>query len=168
MANIYCQIRGSKRLLLFPPADVTKLSFAPGASSSSIDVFEHIARDNSDHSRPATLATAHLSQTHPHEAILQPGEVLFLPALWPHTAQPLSATAGVAVNIFFRNLSDSTSYAAGRDVYGNRDLAAYEKGRQDVARIARAFDDKSVPADMKEFYILRLAEELLSKRSSSG
>jgi len=179
MANIYCQIRGSKRLLLFPPADVTKLSFAPGASSSSIDVFEHIAQDDSAHPPSPTSAAAHLSQTHPHEAILQPGEVLFLPALWPHTAQPLSAAApgvattsksktGVAVNIFFRNLADSTSYAAGRDVYGNRDLAAYEKGRQDVARITRAFDDKGVPADMKEFYILRLAEELLSKRSGSG
>ncbi|KAH7021098.1 uncharacterized protein B0I36DRAFT_333779 [Microdochium trichocladiopsis] len=178
MANVYCQIRGSKRLVLFPPSDVSRLSFAPGASSSSLNVFEHLDEEDfsSLSSSSAAAAAALLSQTHPHEAILKPGDVLFLPALWPHTAQPImppptkattattGGAAGVAVNIFFRSLVDSTSYAAGRDVYGNRDLAAYEKGRQDVARIARAFDDKGVPEDMKEFYILRLADELLGKR----
>lgn len=145
MANIYCQIVGSKRLILFPPADVTELSFAPGSSSSSLDVF-------------AELDSASLANTCPHEAILGPGEVLYLPPLWLHTAAPVTEL-GVAVNIFFRNLK--TGYAAGRDVYGNRDLAAYEKGRQDLARIANAFG--KVPDDMREFYVKRLAEELLQK-----
>ncbi|KAK4190317.1 putative leucine carboxyl methyltransferase 2 [Podospora australis] len=146
MANVYCQISGSKRLILFPPGDVEHLSFAPGASSSSIDVF-------------SSLGSPELAHTHPCEAILGPGEVLFLPPLWLHTATPTSDKS-IAVNVFFRDLGNS-SYAAGKDVYGNRDLAAYEKGRQDVNRIANSF--QKLPAEAREFYLLRLADELRRK-----
>lgn len=145
MANIYCQLVGSKRLILFPPSNVTQLSFAPGASSSSLDIF-------------ADLETTKLDGTQPHEARLNPGDILFLPPLWLHTATPLTPLS-VAVNVFFRNLE--SGYATGRDVYGNRDLAAYEKGRQDLTRIANAFSN--IPPDMREFYIRRLADELLQK-----
>ncbi|KAK3905624.1 hypothetical protein C8A05DRAFT_12582 [Staphylotrichum tortipilum] len=143
MANVYCQIGGSKRLLLFPPSDVEHLSFAPGASSSSIDVF-------------STLESAELGHTHPFEAVLSAGDVLFLPPLWLHTATPTSDKS-IAVNVFFKDL-DGGHYAPGRDVYGNRDLAAYEKGRQDVARMTNSF--KKLPAEAREFYLLRLADEL--------
>ncbi|KAI1412461.1 LCM-domain-containing protein [Hypoxylon sp. FL1857] len=145
MANVYCQIVGSKRFILFPPSDVTRLSFAPGSSSSSIDVFSE-------------LESPSLAETHPHETVLKPGDILFLPPLWMHTATPLS-NLGVAINVFFRNLDNG--YSAGRDVYGNRDLAAYEKGRQDVARVANAFS--KLPLDMRDFYIKRLAHELAEK-----
>jgi tRNA wybutosine-synthesizing protein 4 len=143
MANVYCQIGGSKRLLLFPPSDVEHLSFSPGASSSSIDVF-------------SSLESPKLANTHPHEAVLSPGDVLFLPPLWLHTATPTSDKS-IAVNVFFKDL-DNGHYASGRDVYGNRDLAAYEKGRQDVARITSSF--KKLPVEAREFYLLRLADEL--------
>ncbi|KAL2016509.1 hypothetical protein VTK56DRAFT_3437 [Thermocarpiscus australiensis] len=146
MANIYCQIGGSKRLILFPPSDVEHLSFAPGASSSSMDVF-------------SSLYSPELARTRPHEAKLSPGDVLFLPPLWLHTATPTSGTS-IAVNVFFRDL-DGGCYASGRDVYGNRDLAAYEKGRQDIARIASSF--QKLPAEVREFYLLRLADELRRK-----
>ncbi|KAI1388412.1 LCM-domain-containing protein [Hypoxylon trugodes] len=145
MANLYCQVTGSKRFILFPPSDVTRLSFAPGSSSSNIDAFSE-------------LQSPSLAETHPHEAVLKPGDILFLPPLWMHTATPLS-NLGVAVNVFFRNLENG--YSTGRDIYGNRDLAAYEKGRQDVARIANAFS--KIPSDMREFYIKRLADELAHK-----
>ncbi|KAI6345074.1 hypothetical protein MCOR14_008554, partial [Pyricularia oryzae] len=139
MANVYCQIRGSKRFILFPPCDVTELSIPPGGSSSSIDAFA------------ATPA-----RTHPHEATLAAGDVLFLPPLWLHTATPASDSPGVAVNVFFRDMD--AGYSAGRDVYGNRDLAAYEKARRDVDKILTSF--KSLPGDAREFYLKRLAEEL--------
>lgn len=141
-ANIYCQVSGSKRMLLFPPSDVVNLSFAPGSSSSSTDVF-------------SCLDSPALRGTRPWEANLSAGDVLFLPPLWLHTATPTSH-ASIAVNVFFRNLD--SGYSAGRDVYGNRDLAAYEKGRQEIARISKAFD--RVPSEARQFYMLRLAEEL--------
>ncbi|KAI0106964.1 leucine carboxyl methyltransferase [Nemania sp. FL0031] len=142
MANVYCQIIGFKKLLLFPPGDVGHLSFPPGSSSSSIDVF-------------SGLETPALALTHPHEAVLGPGDVLFLPPLWLHATAPLT-DAGVAINVFFRNLE--TGYSSGRDVYGNRDMAAYEKGRQDIARITNSFS--KLPRDMQAFYMRRLADEM--------
>ena len=142
MANVLCQIRGYKRLLLFPPSDVQHLRFSPGASSSSMDVF-------------TMLNDVELARTHPHEAILRPGDILFLPALWLHTASPTEGVS-IAVNVFFRNLE--CGYAPGKDVYGNRDLQAYEKGRQDIAKIAKSFSNLS--KDAREFYLLRLGEEL--------
>ncbi|PHH83163.1 hypothetical protein CDD82_3328 [Ophiocordyceps australis] len=143
MANVYMQIRGEKRMMLFPPSDVRYLSLAPGASSSSVNVFEDIE-------------TQSLAPTHPHQALLKPGDVLFLPSLWLHSGQAMS-NMSVAVNIFFKHL-DNDCYSAGRDVYGNRDLVAYDKGRLDVARIAKAF--RHLPLETRGFYISRLAQEL--------
>lgn len=145
LANVYCQISGTKRLLLFPPSDVIHLGFRPGSSSSSLDVF-------------SSLRSPALARSHPWEANMKPGDVLFLPPLWPHTAT-LSSDVSIAVNVFFRNFE--SGYSAGRDVYGNRDLAAYEKGRQEITRIESAFG--KVPADARQFYMLRLADELGQK-----
>lgn len=142
MANVYAQINGSKRMILFPPSEVSQLAFAPGASSSSLDVF-------------AALDLGRLSGVHPHEAMLLPGDVLLIPSMWLHTAAPLS-DLGVAVNVFFRDLQNG--YSTGKDVYGNKDLAAYEKGRQDVGRIKKAF--QGLPEETRRFYLARLADEL--------
>lgn len=141
MANVLCQIRGSKRLLLFPPSDVKHFDFEPGASSSSINVFDKLQQKS-------------LASTNSYEVTLHPGDILFLPPLWLHTASPTSGVS-IAVNIFFRNLR--TGYAAGKDVYGNRDLQAYEKGRQDIAKVVRSFE--ALPVDMRKFYLGRLAQE---------
>lgn len=146
MANVYCQVVGSKRFILFPPTDVSHIPLAPGSSSSSLDVFSELG------DRQSTL-----SDTHPHEANLGPGDVLFLPPLWLHTASPTAADTSIAVNVFFRNLA--SGYSSGRDVYGNRDLAAYEKGLQEVARMASAFS--TLPPDFRSFYIRRLSTQLL-------
>lgn len=90
---------------------------------------------------------------------MTPGDVLFLPPLWLHTATPTSDSS-IAVNVFFRDL-EGGCYAAGKDVYGNRDLAAYEKGRTDLTRIVNSF--QKLPAEAREFYLLRLADELRRK-----
>ena len=151
MANILCQIRGTKRLVLYPPSDVSRLHFPAGASSSVLSR----AQPTSDDSHPAN--------THPYEAILHPGDVLFIPPCWPHTAAPVDGVS-IAVNVFFRNLK--SGYAAGKDVYGNRDLQAYEKGRLDVAKIAKSF--KGLPPDMATFYLERLADELMEEAGKFG
>lgn len=142
MANVYCQVRGTKRFLLFPPSDVKHFDFEPGASSSNTDVF-------------GRLGDASLAATHPFEAFLGPGDVLYIPPLWLHTASPTSKSS-VAVNVFFRNMIGG--YAAGKDVYANRDFQAYENGRRDIAKVVRAFEN--LPRDIRGFYLTRLAKEL--------
>ncbi|KAL2853220.1 hypothetical protein BJY01DRAFT_232317 [Aspergillus pseudoustus] len=145
MANVLCQIRGEKRLILFPPSDVQHLDIPAGGSSSNINIF----RDRPDGS------IASIPHTSPYEARLKTGDILFIPPLWLHTAAP-TGDISVAVNVFFRNLSQG--YATGRDVYGNRDLQAYEKARRDLERIGKSF--VGLPPDMARFYLLRLAKEL--------
>jgi tRNA wybutosine-synthesizing protein 4 len=149
LANILCQIQGSKTLHLLPPSDVKYLSYPPGGSSSNIDVL--------------TSKDPSVRRTHPHVATLKPGDVLFIPPMWSHTAMPEEGTS-VALNVFFKNLE--SGYAAGRDVYGNRDLQAYENGRRDVEKILKAF--KSVPDDMARFYLDRLAAEIQEKSDGIG
>ncbi|KAI9713496.1 MAG: tRNA methyltransferase ppm2 [Bogoriella megaspora] len=144
MANVLCQIRGYKKLILFPPSDVRHLNFSAGASSSEINVFK------ADVERHPSLV-----HTHPHEILLKPGDVLFIPAFWMHAAAPTDGLS-IAVNVFFRNLDKG--YAIGRDVYGNRDLQPYEKGRQDIGKLVKSFD--GLPKDVRSFYLQRLADEL--------
>lgn len=150
MANVYCQIRGQKKLVLYPPSDVEHLQLPPGASSSTLDIFA------SDNNIKTWLVS--VPHTSPHEATLGPGDILFIPPLWLHAATPVAGVS-IAVNVFFRNLDKG--YAAGRDVYANRDLEAYEKGRSEVEKIVRSFD--GVPPDIARFYLVRLADELRQK-----
>ncbi|KAJ5246246.1 LCM-domain-containing protein [Penicillium chermesinum] len=126
MANVLCQVRGERRLVLFPPDDVQSLHIPAGASSSTIDIFEGVGLD----------AAASIPGTSPHEAILRPGEILFIPPLWLHTACSATSEVSVAVNVFFRNLTQG----------------------QDLQRMVRSFE--GVPPDMARFYLRRLAQEL--------
>ncbi|KAJ9604400.1 tRNA methyltransferase ppm2 [Cladophialophora chaetospira] len=237
MANVLFQVRGTRKLVLFPPCDLKQLSFPPGSTSSTLDVFQPAEQVDTGED-----SIRHVPNTHPHVAILRPGEALYIPPLWAHTGTPLSskvpretstkastsasasasatssiseshdrlgkapneATANapgsnidpddnpahskinISLNVFFRTLSPQ-KYAAGRDVYGNRDLAAYEDGRRDVEKIVRRFlatsnrkadgEEKSPPAsadvtestelnmdsiprDMVKAYLERLSTEL--------
>lgn len=148
MANVLCQISGSKRLLLYPPTDVEHFQLGAGESSSHINVFTGLQGPKFPH-------------THPHEALLEPGDILFIPPLWLHSASPTSGVS-IAVNVFFRTLQGG--YSAGKDVYGNRDLQAYEKARHDISKIIRSFDN--LPRDIRAFYLQRLVKEFQLKAST--
>ena len=145
MANLLCQIVGQKRAVLYPPSDIPYLEVPAGASSSPLAVFD-----------PETLSIhPALRLAHPHEAMLRPGDVLYIPPLWFHAMSPIDDVS-VAVNVFFRDLA--TGYAPGRDIYGNRDLQAYETGRSTVAKMCKSF--ATLPDQMAGFYLARLSDEL--------
>ncbi|MCJ1403549.1 tRNA methyltransferase ppm2 [Xylographa trunciseda] len=152
MANVLCQVRGMKRLLLFPPSDISNLQIPYGESSSSVNVFAADA-----------LGTGGFAKTHPVEVVLQAGDILFIPPLWAHSAFPTDGVS-VAVNTFFKNIA--SGYAPGRDVYGNRDIQAYEDGRRDIEKISKRFG--GIPAAMSKCYLERLAAELLEKAGKVG
>ena len=154
MANVLFQIAGTKRLILFPPVDIAKLSIPHGSTTSTLDIFPE-----ADEGEVLTVP-----DTHPRQVILHAGEALFIPPLWAHTAAP-PKDVSVAVNVFFRSLPEKV-YAPGRDVYGNRDLEAYEAGRRDLARIAGRLKD--APSDLAQAYLLRLADELRMKAMEYG
>ena len=51
-----------------------------------------------------------------YEAVLQPGDVLFIPALWYHNMR--AEDFGVAVNVFWKELGEEVYDK--KDSYGNR------------------------------------------------
>ena len=167
MANFLFQIRGSKRLILFPPSDIKHLDFPPGATTSKLDI------------SPETQKFP--PYTNPVLVTLSPGDALYIPPLWSHCACPTSTSLAqpqetktasvstspdqissadtssqaidpttISINIFFRTLHAS-HHSAGADVYGNRDLAAYADARRDIDRLTqrflRSFDSDSHEPD---------------------
>ncbi|KAI9803393.1 MAG: tRNA methyltransferase ppm2 [Piccolia ochrophora] len=182
MANLLIPIAGpSKTLLLYPPSAHPHLSFPPTSSTSPLNPFLN----------PPSLPSSPQNTMTPHRAIVPPGSALFIPALWPHavaappsgsipsspspppptslptTSPPESSTTrlSTAINIFFRALPPHT-YAPGRDVYGNRDLAAYEEARRDVERMRKRF--AGLPVEVRRFYAAKLAGEVRDVVSSAG
>ena len=152
MANVLFQIRGVKKMVLYPPRDISRLDFPPGSTTSGLDIFP-------DQDKPGSVAIT--AGTSHFEALLKPGDALFIPPMWSHAGAPLESSGpNIAVNVFFRNL-ESKTYAAGRDVYGNRDLAAYEDGRRDIEKIAGRFAE--VPRELAKVYLERLSQELMGK-----
>ncbi|EXJ84388.1 hypothetical protein A1O3_05055 [Capronia epimyces CBS 606.96] len=200
MANVLFQIRGTRKLVLFPPEDLKHLSFPPGSTTSTMDIFEPAAADETEAATEWDRLNL-IPNTHPHIALLRPGDALYIPPLWAHAGTPMpapshqapapnqsqqtssasnsasvtthspvdtstkvgapSATApsdpepsssssyshiNLSLNVFFRSLPASR-YAVGRDVYGNRDLAAYEDGRRDIDKIVRRFLSTSAKGD---------------------
>ncbi|KAK9370212.1 S-adenosyl-L-methionine-dependent methyltransferase [Lipomyces kononenkoae] len=143
-ANVLVQVRGTKRVRLYPPSDVSELLFPPGASSSLIpNIF-----DQSDGS---------IGNVHPLETVMSPGDIVFIPPMWLHATLPLEPS--ISVNVFWKDLEPSL-YSPGRDVYGNRDLKAYEDGRLLVKRITKSLE--TIPVDIRQFYLARLSDELRS------
>ncbi|KAL8778910.1 MAG: hypothetical protein Q9213_007183 [Squamulea squamosa] len=145
MANVLCQIMGTKVVALYPPMDAVHFKIPPAASSSPITVFDPDKRGVVNYAR------------HHIKALLKQGDVLYIPPLWLHSASPLD-NLSVSINVFFRNLK--TGYTAGRDVYGNRDLQAYENGRRSLERIVKSME--SLPRDVGSTY-LALREQLISQ-----
>ncbi|OWB73037.1 transferase activity protein [[Candida] boidinii] len=144
-SNILCQVVGIKKLRLYPPSDVDLLDFPSGKSSSLIeDVFK-----DEDVNQNSSLS--------PYECELSPGDVLFLPRMWLHAT--CTQSPSISLNFFWKDLKDDV-YSAGKDIYGNRDIRAYENSRKMIERIKHMFEDDNIPEDVTDFYLRRLAEEV--------
>ena len=77
MDNLLIQVTGQKRVVLFSPRDATKL-YLNGDKSEVLDI------DNPDLSKYPKFIEAV-----PYECFMEPGDVLFIPALWFHNVTSL-------------------------------------------------------------------------------
>lgn len=106
MDNLLIQVRGKKRVVLFDPADV-KYLYMEGDKSKVLDV------DN-----PDLAIYPDFVKAKKYVSTLDPGDILYIPALWLHNTVAL--TYGVAVNVFWKNLE--LNLYDKNDFYGNKDL----------------------------------------------
>jgi len=72
MDNLLIQVTGQKRVVLFSPRDATKL-YLNGDKSEVLDI------DNPDLKKYPKFVDAVQ-----YECFMEPGDVLFIPALWFH------------------------------------------------------------------------------------
>ena len=82
------------------------------------------------------------------EVMMEPGDVLFIPALWFHSIK--NCDFSVAVNTFFRHLPQECYER--KDVYGNKDLAVFNKAMEILQKV------KDLPEVYSKFYRQQLTD----------
>ena len=96
-------------------------------------------------------------------AELQPGDILFIPALWFHNM--LARDFGVAVNVFWKEL-EGKLYDP-KDPYGNKDHLPAAKAMRMLDNVMKQLQD--LPEEYRDFYarrlVLRVQEKCYSKTS---
>lgn len=116
MDNILIQVTGEKRVLLFRPEDIGNL-YMEGSSSRVVDVDGCCAGDDAVPAAAwARFPRFSAARQRAHEVRLKPGDVLFIPALWPHHVR--AEGFSVSVNVFWRHFGAEISPK--KDLYGNR------------------------------------------------
>ncbi|XP_068602350.1 tRNA wybutosine-synthesizing protein 5 [Brachionichthys hirsutus] len=150
MDNLLAQVTGRKRVVLFSPQDALHL-YLSGDKSEVLDI------DSPDPKRFPDFAKAGR-----YECVLEPGDLLFIPALWFHNTVALQF--GVGVNVFWRHLP-AGSYDR-NDPYGNRDPVAAARALQALERALHALDE--LPADYRDFYGRRMIQRIQRRTSRGG
>lgn len=145
MDNLLIQVVGKKRVVLFPPSDAPNLYLA-GDKSLIMDI-----------DSPDLSLFPKFSQATRYEALLEGGEVLYIPALWFHNVTALEF--GVAVNVFWKHLEEG--FYDSKDTYGNRDPPQVQRAMQGVERAVKLLSE--LPQDYRQFYSWRLLAHLEEK-----
>ena len=152
MDNMLIHVTGRKRVKLWSPSLYSRLHVR-GSSCEPI---------------PAPLPTdlqsnwscyASFQGTKPSlEVILEPGDILFIPALWFHHVETLSDDGpAMSLNIFYRPLlnqvtsSNDSQWWNKKDLYGNRDPKPVEEFEKVCDQFMQLMDTH-FSKDFKTFY----------------
>ncbi|XP_052234433.1 tRNA wybutosine-synthesizing protein 5-like isoform X1 [Dreissena polymorpha] len=150
MDNFLIQVQGRKRVVLFSPSSVNFL-YMNGDKSEVLEI------DTVD-----TFRFPLFSKAERYEVILEPGDILFIPALWFHNV--ISLEFGVAVNVFWKHLDDNMYDT--KDTYGNKDLLPATRAFQITDRAIKALEE--MPAEYRDFYARRLISRIEQKAVNHG
>ena len=145
MDNLLVQVTGRKRVVLFSPQDATNL-YLCGDKSQVLDI---------DH--PDLSAFPRFAEVKWYECYLEPGDVLFIPALWFHNVVALEF--GVAVNIFWKHLE--AKFYDVKDTYGNKDPPQAQRASQILDRALKALEE--LPEEHRDFYARCLVAKIEGK-----
>ena len=132
--NLFAQVHGAKRVVLFPPEDFGCLYpfpfHHPCDRQSQVDLYA-----------PDLEAFPRFAHAHPVEACLKPGEVLYIPQYWFHHIENLSDDC-VSLNFWFKDqakpqkvvlpVSPSQQLAMRRNI---EKLVADKLGPRDARRV---------------------------------
>lgn len=146
--NILLQVKGLKRISLFPPSDAPHL-YLQGDKSTIVDL------DQVDINEKYPL----FAKSTRYDSVIQEGEAIFIPALWFHNTKALQFSIGV--NFFWKDPLLSEFYNK-TDVYGNKDLIPATDAYSNIDKALKHLS--KLPDKYKQFYIhmiiARLNKEL--------
>ncbi|CAG2114104.1 unnamed protein product, partial [Medioppia subpectinata] len=151
MDNILVQVKGSKRVVLFPPNDCLNL-YLESDKSRVIDIDEPI--DQMRDKFPLFLNARR------YECILEESESLFIPSLWFHNTTALHFSIGM--NFFWKDkqLAEENLYNKS-DVYGNKDLNPAIDAFTNLDKALKHID--KMPKKFRDFYLRILINKLQNK-----
>jgi Cupin-like domain len=94
--NILAQIRGRKRIILFPPKNLSNYYPYVKPKGAVLSQLEHNIR------QPDFKKFPKFKNAQPVEYVLQEGEMIHIPAFWWHDVESLEN--GISVNFFWRTM----------------------------------------------------------------
>ena len=141
MDNLLVQVGGRKKVVLFPPQEALNL-YLEGDKSVIVDV-----------ENPNLEMYPKFADVIKYKCILEPGDILFIPALWFHNVTALQF--GIAVNVFWKNLNKKLYDP--KDPYGNKDLIPAARSMDILSRALKVLNE--LPEEYKDFY----ARKMISK-----
>lgn len=145
MDNVLMQIKGTKHVILFSPQDANKL-YLKGDKSMILNV------EDPDLEKFPLFAMAHQ-----HHCTLNPGDILFIPAMWFHNV--VAEDFSISVNVFWKHLSPELYDP--KDPYGNKDPIPASQALQGLRRALKLLE--KLPAEYKDFYGRRMVMEIEEK-----
>ncbi|KAI3355918.1 hypothetical protein L3Q82_004461 [Scortum barcoo] len=160
MDNLLAQVTGMKRVVLYSPQDALHLYLSGRwlrRDASGCDKSEVLDIDSPDLRRFPEFVKAKR-----YECVLEPGDLLFIPALWFHNT--LALQFGVGVNVFWRHLP-ADCYDK-KDPYGNKDPVAATRALQALERALHILDE--LPADYRDFYGRRMIQRIQNRTHCDG
>lgn len=152
MDNFLIQVKGKKRVVLFSPTDALNL-YLVGDKSSVLDI-----------TNPDLVRYPLFANTTRYECEMNPGDILYIPALWFHNV--VSLDFSVAVNMFWKHMPPE--FFDAKDTYGNRDPPQVQRAMQIVDRAIKVLNE--LPVEYKDFYgrcmINKIQSQLLLQKES--
>lgn len=142
MDNILIQAVGKKRITLFSPRDALSL-YLNGDKSEVVDI-----------DSPDLQAFPKFQNVVKYECILNPGDGIFIPAMWFHNIVTLDFSVGI--NVFYKTLDEK--FYDQKDIYGNKDLIPAARAMQMVDKAVKMLED--LPLEYRDFYSRLLVRKI--------
>mmetsp|Transcript_24557 Transcript_24557/g.46364 ORF Transcript_24557/g.46364 Transcript_24557/m.46364 type:complete len:337 (-) Transcript_24557:27-1037(-) len=156
--NFLCCVRGRKRVVLFHPEEIGQLYVS--SSSSALGSRLLARRGLGQLWDEFPLARAAFGRR--LETVLEAGDVLFIPAFWPHCTETLPSgadQASISVNTFLVRPEKAALHDP-KDVWANRELLPAQEAGKSVEKALQQLS--SLPPVPKAFYCRKLAAEFLA------
>ena len=166
MDNILIHVTGEKLVTLIEPSFHEELRLPSGINQSSspeTEIYGDYRDPLNDYPKKKISSNPMDTVKRCNTLIMNPGDILYIPALWFHNVLTLDKPA-VSVNVFWKHLD--LSFYDKRDLYGNKDLLPAIKAFHSIDEL---FDSGlSLPPEYVNFYGERLIAYAREKLSMSA